>query len=112
MMMNTTMIMMTSIDPNTIFEHVRQLMLKEKVLDAVKYLWKACITLKRALCPDMQNLSPDAKEEFLFLLLLKTFMESTSTNTNENTEKAQADDEEERCIEVAKQVVNYLKVCL
>ena len=67
------------IDPNTAFEHVRQLMLKEKTLEAVTYLWKVCIALKQ--CPDMENLSADAKEEFLFLLLLKTFMESEDSSS-------------------------------
>lgn len=105
------------IDPNTAFEHVRQLMLKEKILEAVTYLWKACIALKQ--CPDMENLSPDAKEEFLFLLLLKTFMESEDTSnqakegtdkTRESTVEAQSGDKEKEEIAVVKRVVNYLRV--
>ncbi|XP_076247462.1 CAP-D2 condensin subunit [Calliopsis andreniformis] len=99
-------------DPNTAFEHVRQLMLKEKILEAVMYTWKACISLKQ--CPDIEKLSVEAKEEFLFLLLLKTFMESeeTSDKTENNAEKTQSDDSEKEKIAVAKRLVNYLKNCL
>ncbi|XP_076685668.1 CAP-D2 condensin subunit isoform X2 [Andrena cerasifolii] len=108
-----------NIDPNTAFEHVRQLMLKEKILEAVTYLWKVCIALKQ--CPNIENLSPDAKEEFLFLLLLKTFMESEDTlneakkgtdNARESTAKTQSGDKEKEEIAVVKRVVNYLKNCL
>ncbi|XP_071858144.1 CAP-D2 condensin subunit [Bombus fervidus] len=101
------------INSDTAFEHVRQLILKEKILEAVTYLWKVCIKLKRS--PDIEVLSPEAKEECLFLLLLKTFMESESNldNIGENTDAVHSTDknkEEEEII--SKRVVNYLKNCL
>ncbi|XP_017757299.1 PREDICTED: condensin complex subunit 1 [Eufriesea mexicana] len=97
------------------FEHVRHLMLKEKILEAVTYLWKVCIKLKQS--PDIENLSPEAKEECLFLLLLKTFMESenNTSNENESTNKKQLTDKKNNEIEeiiAIKRVVNYLKNCL
>ncbi|KOC65469.1 Condensin complex subunit 1 [Habropoda laboriosa] len=81
-----------NIDPDTAFEHVRQLMLKEKIFEAVTYLWKVCVKLRQN--PDIENLSPEAKEECLFLLLLKTFMESEndSNNVKKDTDKRQSVD--------------------
>lgn len=75
-------------------------------------MWKICIKLKQS--PDIEVLSPEAKEECLFLLLLKTFMESESNlnNIGENTDAVYPTDknkEEEEII--SKRVVNYLKVC-
>ncbi|CAK9809075.1 Condensin complex subunit 1 [Anthophora quadrimaculata] len=103
-----------NIDPNTAFEHVRQLMLKEKVFDAVTYLWKVCVKLRQH--PDIENLSPEAKEECLFLLLLKTFMESenNSSNAKEDIDKSQSVDTSTNKEEIIakKRVVNYLKNCL
>lgn len=88
-------------------------MLKEKILEAVTYLWKVCIKLKQS--PDIENLSPEAKEECLFLLLLKTFMESenNSSNEDENTNEKQLKDKNNEIEEIIaiKRVVNYLKVC-
>ncbi|XP_076302628.1 condensin complex subunit 1-like [Lasioglossum baleicum] len=102
------------IDIDTAFEHVRHLMLKEKILEAVTYLWKVCIKLKQS--PDIENLSPEAKEECLFLLLLKTFMESenNSSNEDENTNEKQLKDKNNEIEEIIaiKRVVNYLKNCL
>ncbi|XP_046144629.1 condensin complex subunit 1-like isoform X3 [Osmia bicornis bicornis] len=100
------------IDPNTAFEHVRQLMLKEKILEAVKCLWKVCIKLKES--PEIENFSAEAKEECLFLLLLKTFMESENgpNNVQENADNRESLDKDKENIVGAKRVVNYLKHCL
>lgn len=99
-----------NIDPNTAFEHVRQLMLKEKILEAAKFLWKVCIKLKES--PEIENFSPEAKEECLFLLLLKTFMESENgpDNVQENANNRESLDKDKKSIVGAKRVVNYLKV--
>lgn len=87
-------------------------MLKEKILEAVKLLWKACLKLKQS--PDLEDLPPEAKEECLFLLLLKTFMESenNASDTNEKADKRQSVDKTEEINEITarKRVVNYLKV--
>ncbi|KZC05191.1 Condensin complex subunit 1 [Dufourea novaeangliae] len=103
-----------NINPDIAFEHVRQLMLKGKILEAVKFLWRACIILKQN--PDIENLANEAKEEILFLLLLKTFMESegalNSANETINTSQSTDKDKEKEQIEVAKRVVNYLRNCL
>ncbi|CAL7943553.1 unnamed protein product [Xylocopa violacea] len=103
-----------NINPDTAFEHVRQLMLKEKILEAVTYLWKICKKLKQS--SDVENLSPEAKEECLFLFLLKIFMESEN-NLNiaeENTDKRHSIDKnnEKEEIIATKRVINYLKNCL
>ncbi|XP_034178146.2 condensin complex subunit 1-like isoform X3 [Osmia lignaria lignaria] len=100
------------IDPNTAFEHVRQLMLKEKILEAVKFLWKVCIKLKES--PEIENFSAEAKEECLFLLLLKTFMESENgpDNVQENADNRESLDKDKENIIGAKRVVNYLRHCL
>nr|XP_034178145.1 condensin complex subunit 1-like isoform X2 [Osmia lignaria] len=100
------------IDPNTAFEHVRQLMLKEKILEAVKFLWKVCIKLKES--PEIENFSAEAKEECLFLLLLKTFMESENgpDNVQENADNRESLDKDKENIVGAKRVVNYLRHCL
>ncbi|XP_029054482.2 condensin complex subunit 1-like [Osmia bicornis bicornis] len=100
------------IDPNTAFEHVRQLMLKEKILKAVKFLWKVCIKLKEN--PEIENFSAEAKEECLLLLLLKTFMESENgpDNVQENADNRESLDKDKENIVGAKRVVNYLKHCL
>lgn len=101
------------IDPDTAFEHVRQLMLKEQIFEAVSFLWKACIKLKQS--PEIENFSPDAKEECLFLLLLKTFMESENNpngqENDSNNESVDSGKAKEK-IATAKRVVNYLKHCL
>ncbi|XP_031830938.1 CAP-D2 condensin subunit isoform X2 [Nomia melanderi] len=103
-----------NINPDTAFEHIRQLMLKEKITEAVKFLWKTCIKLKQN--PELTNLTSEAKEEFLFLLLLKTFMESenTSNNPKETIDELQsiAKDKEKEEIEVTKRLVHYLTNCL
>lgn len=102
-----------NINTDTAFEHVRQLMLKEKILEAVTYMWKICLHLKRN--SDIENLSPEAKEECLFLLLLKTFMESESNpiDGNENVDRQHSEDKNKEDDEILalKRVVNYLKVC-
>ncbi|XP_017876679.1 condensin complex subunit 1 [Ceratina calcarata] len=101
-----------NIDPDAMFEHVRQLLLKGKVLQAVKSLWKTCVKLKQS--PDMENFTPEAKEEFLFLLLLKTFMESENLNNNKEQSEQEKEKQEKERQEIAagKQLVNYLKDCL
>lgn len=93
-----------NIDPDAMFEHVRQLMLNGKVLLAVKSLWKTCVKLKQ--CPDMENFTPEAKEEFLFLLLMKTFMESENLSTTKEKSEEEKDKQE---ITTKKKIVNYLK---
>ncbi|XP_076630904.1 CAP-D2 condensin subunit [Colletes latitarsis] len=105
-----------NIDPNIGFEHVRQLMLKEKISEAVTYLWKVYVKLTPK--PDKKNFSSEAIEEFLFLLLLKIFMESEDkldnvkvcADTAQSSDKDKSNDEEE--ITATKRVVNYLKNCL
>lgn len=101
------------INTDTAFEYIRQLMLKEKIFEAVTYLWKVCIKLKQK--PDIENLSPEAKEECLFLFLLKTFMESENNlnNIKENIEKKQSIEENKEKEEIIaiKRVINYLRVC-
>lgn len=88
-------------------------MLKEKIFEAVTYLWKVCIKLKQK--PDIENLSPEAKEECLFLFLLKTFMESENNlnNLKENIEEKQSIEENKEKEEIIaiKRVINYLRVC-
>ncbi|XP_076383101.1 CAP-D2 condensin subunit isoform X2 [Megalopta genalis] len=103
-----------NITPDAEFERVRQFMLKQKIFEAVKLLWKICIKLKQN--PQLKNLTFEAKEEFLFLLLLKTFMESEDkeNNTNKVTDNMQSTDKnkEKEEIEVQRRVVHYLKNCL
>lgn len=102
------------INTDTAFEYIRQLMLKEKIFEAVTYLWKVCIKLKQK--PDIENLSPEAKEECLFLFLLKTFMESENNlnNLKENIEEKQSIEENKEKEEIIaiKRVINYLRHCL
>lgn len=87
-------------------------MLKEKIFEAVTYLWKTCIKLKQNL--DMTKFSIEAKEEFLFLLLLKTFMESednlNSAQKITDTMRLLNKDKKDQEIAATKRVVNYLKV--
>lgn len=87
-------------------------MLKGKIPEAVKFLWKTCIKLKQN--PELINLTFEAKEEFLFLLLLKTFMESedASNNPKETIDELQsaAKDKEKEEIEARKRLVRYLTV--
>ncbi|XP_076167655.1 CAP-D2 condensin subunit [Ptiloglossa arizonensis] len=103
-----------NIDPDIALERVRQLMLKEKIFEAVTYLWKTCIKLKQNL--DMTKFSIEAKEEFLFLLLLKTFMESednlNSAQKITDTMRLLNKDKKDQEIAATKRVVNYLKNCL
>ncbi|XP_078041894.1 CAP-D2 condensin subunit [Augochlora pura] len=103
-----------NINPDAEFERVRQFMLKEKILEAVKLLWKICTKLKQH--SQLENLTSEAKEEFLFLLLLKTFMESENKENSriETTDDTQSIDKskEKEELEVQKRVVHYLKNCL
>ncbi|KAK1132275.1 hypothetical protein K0M31_016395 [Melipona bicolor] len=101
-----------NINSDTAFEHVRQLMLKQKILKAVKYMWKICLHLKQN--SGIEDFSPEAKEECLFLLLLKTFMESENNPINENVDTQHSEDKTKENDEILalKRVVNYLKNCL
>lgn len=95
------------------FEHVRQLLLNQKVTEAVTYLWKICTKLKET--PDMENFSTAAKEECLFAFLLKIFIDSEdkSADNVENVNDAQKPEKDEKIkLEIIKRkyVVNYVKV--
>ncbi|KAG7205865.1 hypothetical protein KM043_007797 [Ampulex compressa] len=97
------------------FEHVRQLLLNEKVNKAVAYLQRVCTKLECA--PKMDNLSVEAKEECLFLFLLKIFMESenASDNSEQNTvnaEETESHEKQKEEIKAKKRVVSYFKNCL
>jgi len=104
-----------NIDPNHVFEHVRQLLLSRKVTEAVTYLWQTCTKLEDA--PKMENLSIVAKEECLFTFLLKIFIESENKSTNDedenvnDTEKTEQDSNKREELRLRKRVINYLKVC-
>ncbi|XP_076661535.1 CAP-D2 condensin subunit isoform X2 [Halictus rubicundus] len=102
-----------NINPDEAFEHVRQLMLKEKVYEAVTLLWNSCIKLNQN--AQLKTLPFEAKEEFLFILLLKTFMESEDNkdNTNEITNSESTDKSREiKKIEAQKRIVDYWRNCL
>ncbi|KOX78117.1 Condensin complex subunit 1 [Melipona quadrifasciata] len=101
-----------NINSDTAFEHVRQLMLKQKILKAVKYMWKICLHLKQN--SGIEDFSPEAKEECLFLLLLKTFMESENNPIDENVDTQHSENKNKENDEILalKRVVNYLKNCL
>ncbi|EFN85409.1 Condensin complex subunit 1 [Harpegnathos saltator] len=103
-----------NIDPDQVFEHVRQLLLNREVTEAVTYLWKICTKLKEA--PDMENLSIEAKEECLFAFLLKIFIDSEgrSMNNDENATDVEKSEKDELVKQMVKRkyVVNYLKNCL
>ncbi|XP_066603695.1 condensin complex subunit 1 [Prorops nasuta] len=106
-----------NIDPNFAFEHIRQLMLEEKVIIAVTYLYKICTKLKDA--PSMNGLDKDAKEECLFVFLLKIFMDSENvpeTAIAENGEEAISKEvenpeqiEKRHQLEAKKRLVKYLR---
>lgn len=101
-----------SIDPNHVFEHVRQLLLSRKVTEAVTYLWRTCTKLEEA--PKMENLSVAAKEECIFAFLLKIFIESESKLTNskdDNANDAGKFEQDNRREELRlRKCINYLKV--
>jgi len=103
-----------NIDPNRVFEHVRQLLLSRKVTEAVTYLWQTCTKLEDA--PKMENLSTVAKEECLFTFLLKIFIESEDKLTNDedenvnDAENSEQDSNKREELRLRKRVINYLKV--
>ncbi|XP_011866970.1 PREDICTED: condensin complex subunit 1 [Vollenhovia emeryi] len=105
-----------NIDPNHAFECVRQLLLSRKVTEAVTYLWKTCTKLEGA--PDMENLSDAAKEECLFVFLLKIFIESETksdtdpTNEDKNDAGKSEQDNGREELRLRKRVISYLKNCL
>lgn len=96
-----------NIDPNNVFEHVRQLLLNRKVTEAVTYLWKTCTKLEEA--PEMESLSAAAKEECLFTFLLKIFIESEDKNANDAGNSEQDNNMKEE-LRLRKRVINYLNV--
>nr|XP_012231606.1 PREDICTED: condensin complex subunit 1 isoform X2 [Linepithema humile] len=106
-----------NIDPNHMFEHIRQLLLNRKVTAAVKYLWTTCTKLKEN--PEMENLSAIAKEECLFTFLLKIFIESEDDSLeNENgdavnnADKLNQVNKMKEDINKRKRIINYLNNCL
>ncbi|XP_011634039.1 condensin complex subunit 1 [Pogonomyrmex barbatus] len=105
-----------NIDPDDAFEHVRQLLLNQKVTEAVTYLWKTCTKLKEA--PEMKNLSISAKEECLFAFLLKIFIESENKLADDKNEdlndaaKSEQDNKNEEELRLRNRVINYLNKCL
>ncbi|XP_076656625.1 condensin complex subunit 1-like [Halictus rubicundus] len=103
-----------NISSDEAFERVRQLMLKEKIYEAVTLLWNSCIKLNQN--AQLKTLPFEAKEEFLFMLLLKTFMESEDNkdSTNETTDNSESTDKngEKKEIEVRKRLVDYWRNCL
>lgn len=102
------------IDPNCAFEHVRQLLLSRKVIEAVIYLQEVCTKLEKGL--EMENLSVEKKKECLFAFLLKIFMEleneATDTKRDDanNTEKSEEDLKKQEEIKKQERIINYLKV--
>ncbi|XP_014473291.1 PREDICTED: condensin complex subunit 1 [Dinoponera quadriceps] len=113
---NADIVQDENIDPDHVFEHVRQLLLSRKVTEAVTYLWRICMKLEKA--PNMENLPIEAKEECLFAFLLKIFIESEdnkSTGNEENANDAKKSEKDETIkqeIVNRKRIVNYLKNCL
>ncbi|RLU17541.1 hypothetical protein DMN91_009776 [Ooceraea biroi] len=104
-----------NVDPDRAFEHVRQLLLNRKVTRAVTYLWEVCTRLEGA--PEMESLSTAAKEECLFVFLLKIFMESEDkpTGGDRNVTDANKSEKDTKIREetgLQKRVVNYVKNCL
>ncbi|KAL0134605.1 hypothetical protein PUN28_001419 [Cardiocondyla obscurior] len=105
-----------NIDPTCAFEHVRQLLLNQKVTKAVTYLWKTCTKLEGA--PTMDNLSTTAKEECLFAFLLKIFIESETKSTEKendnanNTNESEQNDKRNEELKKQKCIINYYKNCL
>ncbi|XP_015587406.1 condensin complex subunit 1 [Cephus cinctus] len=106
-------------DVDEAFEKVRQLMLREHVLEAVQYLWHVSAQLPGA--PDMRNIDSNSQEECLFLFLLKIFMESEASdsnmaNNNNKTTELEKSKEKERKrqkdeLNAQKRLVEYLKDC-
>lgn len=104
-----------NVDPDRVFEHVRQLLLTRNVTEAVTYLWETCTKLKGA--PEMKSLSTTAKEECLFAFLLKIFIESEDVSTDDeafekDANKLEKDNKTREEINLRKRVMNYLENCL
>lgn len=109
-----------NVDPNHVFEHVRQLLLNRKVNTAVKHLWKTCMKLEKS--PEIENLTAIAKEECLFTFLHKIFIESEDEslengNANEdangdanNADKSEQTNKTREEISTRKRIINYVKV--
>ncbi|XP_076282236.1 CAP-D2 condensin subunit isoform X2 [Lasioglossum baleicum] len=103
-----------NINHDEAFERVRQLMLKEKIYEAVTLLWDTCIKLNQN--AELKTSSFEEKEKLLLMLLLKTFMDSedNENSTNETTGNSESTDKdiEKKKIEVQKRIVDYWRNCL
>lgn len=101
------------IDPNYAFEKIRQLMLSEEISEAVSYLWEICSRLQES---KIEDLSPEAQEECLFVFLLKIFMESEHVNIKEDKKKESIEENVSQeykmlkeKVKAQKRLVNYLE---
>ncbi|XP_076281904.1 condensin complex subunit 1-like isoform X2 [Lasioglossum baleicum] len=103
-----------NINHDEAFERVRQLMLKEKIYEAVMLLWDTCTKLNQN--AELKTSSFEEKEKLLLMLLLKTFMDSedNENSTNETTGNSESTDKdkEKKKIEVQKRIVDYWRNCL
>lgn len=102
-------------DSNHAFEHIRQLLLDQKITEAVTYLWKVCTKLEGG--PKIEDFTINKKKECLFTFLRKIFIESenelSDTEKDEdvnNAEKSEEDIKKEEEMNKRKNVINYLKV--
>ena len=107
-----------NVNINNVFEQVRQLMLSENILGAVKQLREVMKLLPN--CEDFDNMTMEDKEQCLLLFLAKIFTESedsidlVGTNECESQSIDKADDrnlmKQKEDVKNKKRIVSYFEV--